>query len=230
MRTTDDASNSSPEERARPTLVLVRPPIRYRCWLGRRFGARCHLPRVDRRPRIDRRGLPGRDDPAPSAISPGDVVDSGDLELRSVRLGEVGEHYLTSEALPESGIMVNRAVAEGELVPASAVGSADSSRLASVVVGVDGQLPQSVDSGSVVDLWSAAQVDGGGFGPPAVVVSSATVVRIVEDEGIIARGEASGVEVLVPRARVAMVLEALSNGHSISLVPVSVPLSDAVGR
>ena len=167
---------------------------------------------------------------AGSAISPGDVVDSGDLELRSVRLGEVGEHYLTNDALPQSGFMVNRAVAEGELVPASAVGSADSSRLASVVVGVDGQLPQSVDSGSVVDLWSAAQVDGGGFGPPAVLVSSATVVRIVEDEGIIARGEASGVEVLVPRARVAMVLEALSNGHSISLVPVSVPLSEAEGR
>ena len=167
---------------------------------------------------------------ATRAISPGDIVDSDDLELRAVRLGDVGEFYLASGDLPEAGLVVTRAVARGELLPASAVGAAASTKLASVVVGVDAELPQAVAAGSVVDLWSAAPIDRGGYGPPSVLVSSATVVRIVEAEGIVTRGEASGVEVLVPRARIAMVLEALANGHSISLVPVSVPVAEAAGR
>ena len=51
--------------------------------------------------------------------------------------------------------------------------------LSSVVVGVHGELPQSVAAGTVVDRRSAPETEQHGvFGPPAVLVASATVVRV----------------------------------------------------
>ncbi len=167
---------------------------------------------------------------AKDAINPGDTVDSGDLVLTSVGLGVAGERYLAGGALPKSGVVVTRSVAAGELIPVSAVGASDSTDLASVVVSVTGQLPQSVVQGAVVDLWSARELDGGGYGPPSVLVGSAIVVRLIESNGIIAQGKSSGVEVLVPRDRIAVVLASLTNSDSLSIVPVSVPLANAAGR
>ncbi|HEV7811530.1 MAG TPA: hypothetical protein VGO99_01110 [Leifsonia sp.] len=161
---------------------------------------------------------------AREALSPGDTVRGEDLVLRNVRLGEAGRLYLGSEQLTSSGLMVTRAVAAGELLPTSAVGARDGARVASVVVMVSGQLPQSVAAGSVVDLWSAREVETGVFGPPSVLVSSATVVRVVESEGFIVDGAGVGVEVLVPRSRIALMLEAIANADALSLVPASLPL------
>jgi hypothetical protein len=92
-----------------------------------------------------------------------------------------------------------------------------------VVVSVSGVLAASIGPGSVVDVWSAAEVDSGHFGPPAVLVDSATVVRLVDSQGLIARDSVS-VEVQVPRNEVATVLESLANGDVISIVPVSTPV------
>ncbi len=159
---------------------------------------------------------------AASTVSPGDRIYAGDLRPTSVRLGDAGERYLAPGDVPADGLLVTRSVAEGELVPRSAVGSAASIRFASIVVTVSGQLSKSIVPGVVVDVWSAAETDHGVYGPPVVLVGSATVVRVVESGGIIA-DQGGGVEVLIPRARIARVLEAVANGDAISLVPVSIP-------
>lgn len=161
---------------------------------------------------------------ARSALSPGDLVTGDDLVLRSVRLGSAGDLYVGTDLLGDSGLLVTRAVAAGELVPASAVGAPDGVRLASVVVTVRGDLPRSVESGSVVDLWSAPQTDERGFGPPAVLVGSATVVRVLEADGLIVGSAVVAVEMLVPRSRIAAVLEAVANSDAMSLVPASLPI------
>lgn len=162
---------------------------------------------------------------ATSALNPGDRVHRSDLVATSVRLGEAAGRYLEASDVPEEGVLVTRSVSAGELVPASAVGQAASVRVASIVVTVNGQLSKSIIPGAVVDLWSAAVVDDRHFGPPAVLVGSATVVRVVEESGIIADNRGRAVEVLVPRSRIARVLEALDQGDAISLVPVSIPMS-----
>lgn len=161
---------------------------------------------------------------ASSALSPGDRIYADDLVTEKVRLGELGGKYLTPQELSADGLLVTRAVAAGELVPTSAVGDAASIRVASVVVTVSGQLSRSIAPGTVVDVWSAAQTDHSVFGPPAVLVGSATVVRIVESSGLIAGNGGGGVEILVPREKVARALEAVANGDAISLVPVSLPV------
>ena len=86
-----------------------------------------------------------------------------------------------------------------------------------------GAFTYSIEPGTVVDVWSAAQTDHGVFGPPTVLVGSATVVRTIESSGLIA-GNGSGVEILIPREKVARALEAVANGDAISLVPVSLPV------
>ncbi len=159
-----------------------------------------------------------------STLSPGDRVYKADLEVATVRLGDVGDRYLGEGDVPADGLLVTRAVSAGELLPVSAVGTAASVRVASVVVTVSGQLSSSVVPGTVVDVWSSAQTEDRHFGPPAVLVGSATVVRVLESSGLIADQRGGGVELLVPRDRIARVLEASADGDSISLVPVSIPV------
>jgi hypothetical protein len=159
---------------------------------------------------------------APLAV--GDRVTGDDLVLAPVRLGGSGRHYLAPEDLPDEGLVVTRAVDEGELVPASAVGAASSLRMASVVVPLGSEPARGVEAGALVDVWSAPELQEGGYGPPAVLVAGAEVVRTVEDGGFLAGAGAGAVEVLVPKDRVARLLQALANSDAISLVPVTSPL------
>lgn len=162
---------------------------------------------------------------ASATLNPGDRVYLKDLDVASVQLGQSEGHYLSQSDVPADGLLVTRSVSAGELVPASAVGSASSVRVASVVVRVSGELSHSIAPGAVIDVWSAAVTDDRRFGPPAVLVGSATVVRVLESKGLIADGSGHVVELLVPRDRIARVLEAHADGDSISLVPVSIPVS-----
>jgi hypothetical protein len=159
---------------------------------------------------------------ASGPLSPGDRVAAADFGVQSVRLGSAGGKYLTRADVPEAGVVVTRAIAAGELIPLSAVGSVDGLDVASVVVGVHGQLPQSVAAGTVVDLWAARQAEHGVFGPPAVLVESATVVRVITPDSLVA-GTTQSVELLVSRSKTASVLEAVANQDALSVVPVSLP-------
>jgi len=157
-------------------------------------------------------------------LNPGDIVDADDLVVTSVRLDGALDHYLVAGDIPADGVVLSRPIAAGELVPASAVGSAAGLRQSSIVITVNGQLPASVGPGSVVDVWAARELESGTFGAPIVVVSSATVVRIVDSEGIVVDDSSGTVEVLVPRLRIARVLEAIANDDALSLVPTSIPV------
>lgn len=161
---------------------------------------------------------------AAAALHPGDRVTASDLESRFVRLDGAESIYLSHETLPREGLIAVRTIAAGELVPVSALGQSAGQRVASVVVSVSTQLPRSIAPTSVVDLWSAGEVDHGVFAAPSVLVSSATVVRVLESSGFIAGAQTVGVELLVPRERIARVIEAVANGEAMSLVPVSVPV------
>lgn len=161
---------------------------------------------------------------ARAPLTAGDTVQASDLVPTEVRLTGSDQLYLTREALPAAGAVVTRTIAAGELIPASAVGAATSPEQTSIVVTVRGQLAGSIGPGSVVDIWSAAQLEHAHFGPPVVVVDSATVVRVVEGNRMLGDRDGVGVEVLVPKKKVATVLEAAANGDTISVVPDSTPL------
>lgn len=161
---------------------------------------------------------------ARAPLTTGDVIRAGDLVETSVRLDGATDTYLAESDVPEAGFVVTRPVAAGELVPASAVGSVEGLRQASVVISVNGQLPASVGPGATVDVWAAKELESGVYGPPIVVVSAATVVRIVESDGLVVDDSSGTVEVLVPRLNIARVLEAIANDDALSLVPTSIPV------
>ncbi len=161
---------------------------------------------------------------AKEPIAPGDRVTADDLEPRAVRVDAAAGLYLAPGDLPAGGVIVTRPIAAGELLPASATSSTDSLRLASVVVTPAGPLAASVEPGASIDLWAARELENHQFGAPVVIVSNAVVVRLVTSDSIVARSQLTGLEVLVPRARVARVLDALANGDVISVVPASLPV------
>jgi hypothetical protein len=165
---------------------------------------------------------------AREALAPGDSVRADDLREVSVRLDGAHDFYLASESIPADGLVITKPVAAGELIPSSATGSRAGLRVTALVISVDGQLAASVAPGAAVDIWASREVDavsgsqgqngGEGYGAP-VVVTTATVARLVDSGSFVAGAETTAVEVLVPKARVARVLQAIANDDQLSIVP-----------
>ncbi len=157
---------------------------------------------------------------ARGTLPAGSTVTAGQLETEAVRLGTLGARYLAVGELPEEGLVLTRAVAAGELIPASALsGRAEAGRTA-VVVGLSGDIAAAVAPGASVDLWAAEQLEHGRFGPPAVILSAGEVVRVIDGGGLLG-GQGRAVELRLPTAKVAAVLQAVANGDALSLVPAS---------
>lgn len=161
---------------------------------------------------------------ARSTLVPGDRVTASDLVSTSVRIASATSTYITAADIPTDGFIVTRVIDSGELVPRSAVGATAGERQTSVVVAVSGQLAASIDAGATVDLWASREGEQSTFGPPVVLVSAATVVRLVEKAGLVVDQSAGSVELLVPKNRVAVVLEAIANDDALSVVAVSIPV------
>jgi hypothetical protein len=159
-------------------------------------------------------------------LAVGDSLDTGDLVETRVRLVGADDLYLTPALLPADGLVVTRTVTAGELVPAAAVGSRSGAAQTRIVFDLRGRLSSGVEAGSVVDVWSAAESESGEFGPPGVLVGRATIVRILEPTGLIQSDGGRSVEVLVPKDRVAAVLESVANDDAISVVAVDTMIGD----
>jgi hypothetical protein len=163
---------------------------------------------------------------AADALEPGERVDAADLVERSVALDGAEDLYLTEGSIPAGGIVVAQPVAAGQLIPFSAAGSTDGLRATAMVLRLAGPVSTVVGPGTLVDVWGTAKLEQGETGAPVVLASQATVVRVLDDDTIIAGGAsgASTVEVLVPRARVARLLQAVANGDALAVLPSGIPL------
>ena len=157
-------------------------------------------------------------------LTAGDQLRSADLVESRVQLGGAADLYLVPAADLQRGLLVTQTILAGELVARSAVGQASGSDVTSVVVDVPGRLAASIVAGSVVDIWSARATGPSEYAPPTILVGQAVVVRIVEPTGIIAADNGQSVEMLVPKASVGAVLEAIMNGDALAIVPVNTPV------
>ncbi|MGV8851233.1 MAG: hypothetical protein ACOH1M_01540 [Rhodoglobus sp.] len=160
---------------------------------------------------------------AATPLTPGDRVLSSDLVVRSVKLNESSEFYVARGDLPADGFVATRPIGKGELIPASSLGSHSGLSLTAVVVSPQGGLAEMVSSGASVDVWASAEADDGSYGAPGVIISGATVVRLVEDDSLVASARGGALELLVPRSRVARLLEAMANGDVLSVIPANLP-------
>ncbi|GEK80070.1 hypothetical protein [Agrococcus baldri] len=161
---------------------------------------------------------------ATRTLLPGDTVAAGDVQQVDVRLPQSQDRYLDASADPV-GMIVASTVGEGEVLPLRALGDATSEDRAAVVVDIQGALPRSVRAGSLVDIWTAPPTEEG-YEAPAVLIDDAIVVGVVEDEGILASA-AQQLELLVPTDETSLLLEAMSNEHVLSVVPLAQPVEAA---
>ncbi|MRX42858.1 hypothetical protein [Agromyces kandeliae] len=155
---------------------------------------------------------------APVTVTAGSRVTSADLRVERVRLGDLAGGYLVPGDVPDDGLVVTRTVRAGELVPAASVAEVAGVGTATLVVPSRGLLAREIEPGAVVDVWAAGELERGVFEPPVVLVAGAEVAAVLEADGIVA-GDGPSVELLIPRAKTAALLEALASGDAIDLVP-----------
>lgn len=158
-----------------------------------------------------------------AALVPGDRVVAEDLAVVDVRLGTVNlDHYLRADQpLPQDEVAV-RAVGRGELVPASAVGSAADLDLRPVSVTLERAPSADVVPGALVDLWFTppAPDDGEPALEPRELAVGLTVAEVTTSTGAFSATGGSAVQVLVPSARLPEVLTALAADGTLDVVPV----------
>ena len=158
---------------------------------------------------------------ATRTLLPGETIAAGDVQQVAVRMPQSEARYLDGSVDP-LGLVVAASVGEGEVLPLRAVGQAASADRAAVVIDVDGALPRAIRAGALVDVWTAPPTDEG-FAAPSVLVDDAIVVGVLEDEGLLASAGRQ-LELLVPLDQTAPLLEAMSNEHALSVVPLAQPV------
>lgn len=156
---------------------------------------------------------------AARTIVPGDAVDAGDLRVVEVALGQLQDAY-ASPATLAPGAVATRTIPAGELVARDAVGDAATVQTTHVVVRTSTALPAAVAPGSTVEVWSAPPLDRGRYDTPRILVASATVVSVSDDESMMG-SSGPAVELVIERADVAEALAAISDGSSMSIVPTA---------
>lgn len=150
----------------------------------------------------------------------GQLVQGRDLEVVHVRLARASAMYVDEGGL-RNGAVLLRSVAVGELIPAAAIGTAQDITSTTLVLNLASPLPVESKPGSVMDMWTAPQLGQNSYGPPTVLVSQTHIARVIESSGIGSASQGVNVEVIIPRSKVALVLQAQANGDVISLVPTT---------
>lgn len=160
---------------------------------------------------------------ARTTLPTGSALKPSDLSVARLRLTGSSARYLDAAVPVPSGLVLQRTVGAGELVPVAAL--ADAAALAARPVGiplVDG-IPAGIVPGGLVDIWAAEKSS-------RATTSTTTPVRIgtaVEvyhvspaGQGGLAASRTATVQVLVPEAQLPVVLAALADGSSVSLLPL----------
>lgn len=166
---------------------------------------------------------------ASGPIAAGEPLTTERLSLVQVHEQDSVALYLSPEALPDGEVIATRPIGAGELIPVSALGAADAS-MSTVVVPISGTLPVEVTTGATVALWSSVPGEQpGSYTEPRVLVAEAQVIRVVEQDRMIATGEVE-LELRLPAHLVATVLGDVTNGARLHVIPVhSAPAAPVAG-
>lgn len=154
---------------------------------------------------------------------PGAAIDAAALTVADVRLGSVDlTRYVRADVPLPAGAVALRVVERGELLPASAVGSANALALRPVSVPVTGRLPEAVRAGARVDLWFSPRVRAAddAAAAPSQLAAGLTVAEVDRPQGAFATGGATTVHVLVPVEQLPGVLAALAGNGRVDVVAV----------
>lgn len=160
---------------------------------------------------------------AEATLTPGDRLTADAVRVLQVNPGLAGTYLSVADGLPADAV-VTRVVGAGEMVPTSVLGSAAEQGLRPVVVPITGTVPTGLGKGAVVDLWLTYPVRPGGQDEerpaPSLLAADLVVADLVAADSIFTGGAGTSLQVLVPLAELAGVLDALSGEGAVVVVPV----------
>ncbi|HKJ12589.1 MAG TPA: SAF domain-containing protein [Ornithinimicrobium sp.] len=160
---------------------------------------------------------------ATGPLLPGQEVRESDVTVVSVHLDETAAAYTDASGGLRPGTYALRAVAEGELIPAAALGSAREAQDKTVAVPLDPAASASLKVGAIVDVWvSRRDPDQAGvrYLDPELLLERAVVAEVPRA----ARGLDVGVgrapvSLVVPASEVSAVISSVDQEARITLVP-----------
>ena len=154
---------------------------------------------------------------ASRTIVRGESLTSADFRVAEVGLGTLADDYLAPQDLVD-GMIADRTVRSGELMPSSAAAGESTATTTSLVVQSAGPLPDDITAGTRVEVWqSPATEDGRGYEKPRVLVADAVVADVRDTEGMLENAH-TDVEIVIDRADVSDMLTATTGGSAISLI------------
>lgn len=156
-------------------------------------------------------------------ILPGQEIAAEDLAAVSVRMDEAMPHYLDATQPLAAGTVALRQVARGELVPATALGTASQAHDKTVTVPVDPSSAQALTSGTVVDVWVSRrdpEQTGTGYQEPDLLLSRAVVADTPSTGNALGMGVGrAAVQIVVPADQVGAVISSVDQEAKVTLVP-----------
>jgi hypothetical protein len=175
------------------------------------------------------------DDRVPVLVASGDLAAGDEVTAQSfkrvdVRLGDGAAEYVSALGAVASGSFMLRDVRAGELVPVTAVGSADQVEVQRLTVRVDAVSALTLARGTRVDVYVSDTPAGAPSDakPRAeVALESVAVAEVRSGGGSFGSAATTSVQLYVPSSRVRKLVEAVDAGAKVTLVPVPGAISGA---
>ncbi len=153
----------------------------------------------------------------------GDLISATDLRRVDVRLDAVGTGYLRADRGAPSGSYAVRDVRSGELVPASAIGTAAQAGVQRLTVRVDAVSATGLAQGTVVDVFLSEKPAAAGPGErrrASKALSAVGVAAVLPRSSGLGSNTTTSVQLYVPSQQVQMLVEAVDADAKVTLVPV----------
>lgn len=175
------------------------------------------------------------DDRVPHYMAAGNLVAGDRLTASSVIRADVrldddaADYLLAAGALPNEMFLV-RDVRQGELIPASALGTAEDLATQRVTVEVDAMSAAGLAAGSVVDVFVSSVPEGAATGakPKAdKALESIRVGKVIAGTGGFGSSAITSVQLLVPTDKVESIVESIDAKAKLTLVPVAGSLASS---
>lgn len=152
-------------------------------------------------------------------IEVGQPVTEGDVVAVDVRLQDAAALYVPADAAPGPGTVATQRIPSGQLLPVSALGTADRLDRKPVAVPVEHTLPDDAGAGSHVDVWVAGQKPSGrGYESARLLLPAAEIAAVEAEETALGAGRGTVVHVLVEEDPMEELVDALGNDARVTLV------------
>jgi hypothetical protein len=153
---------------------------------------------------------------AAKPASSGSMVTSGSFRVEQLNLATSSGLYLRPGDVPVGSYLLNTFDA-GQLVPKGSIATSIIDARQPVIISSAMPVPQNLKVGDFVDIWVSSAIDNNTFASAVMLVRDAEVTDVIQPNGVLAGGMPN-VQVLVPVASVAPILDSIASKGALSLV------------